>query len=454
MASPDDIAGQQNLLVLHRRTLAVYLGQLAALGGTAHAPPHVANGILEARANIQHVKGILREWGQPVEDHPDDEPPAPPEHIKPAQSDSTAAIRAPKRASRRTEQYANDVFISYSKVDRAWVRGTLAPRLERAGLTVIIGERDFELGVPKLINIERAVEGSRHTLLVLTPAWCESEWAEFDSLLSGTADPAARRRKLIPLMLQPCQPPARIETLEPADFTQPAEHEWQLDRLIRSLLQGRTAGSPSRSSNKQISETAPATTPTGQPTTQIGRDQVNVQESPGAITGRAGAVSQNFGEQNTTNAGTVIHIHGGDFQGANLGFGNTIGRDLSQTGGQTTSAFIQHGWNVQGNVYNMAGNLNMSANPSKDEFIAALQQLKDELAKAKDLPADEASDLKGNLDDAIEAAERPQPNKERTLKKLTAMKEIVDGLKDNAGSALALGHLIGQAAQAAHKLVF
>jgi hypothetical protein len=170
--------------------------------------------------------------------------------------------------------------------------------------------------------------------------------------------------------------------------------------------------------------------------------------------GRTGAVSQNFGEQTTTNAGIVIHIHGGDFQGAHLGFGDNVGRDLSQTGGQTTiSSFDQRSRDVQGNAYNIADDLNLSASPSRDEFVAALWKLKDELAKAEDLPADVASDLKDVLDDAIEAAERPQPNKERTVKKLAAMQEIVDGLKDNAGSALALGHLIGQVVQAAQGLL-
>src|SRR5262249_49565377 len=107
---------------------------------------------------------------------------------------------------------------------------------------------------------------------------------------------------------------------------------------------------------------------------------------PPTVTAEQSRVTRNFGTQNTSNAGTVININGGDFRGSNLPIGNTIGRDLNQT--------------IQSDVYNIAGDLNMSANPSKDEFLTALRQLKDELAKAKDLPADEASDLKGNLDDA------------------------------------------------------
>jgi hypothetical protein len=132
-------------------------------------------------------------------------------------------------------EYRYDVFISYSHADKEWGQGELLPRLERAGLRVCIDYRDFEIGVPSLVNMERAVDNSRHTLIVLTPAWVESEWTEFESLLAGTADPAGRRRKLIPLMLKPCKLPTRIAMLTYADLTQPAERKTQMVRLIKSM---------------------------------------------------------------------------------------------------------------------------------------------------------------------------------------------------------------------------
>jgi hypothetical protein len=136
-----------------------------------------------------------------------------------------------------TEQaeYQYDVFISYSHADRAWVWEVLLPRLEEAGLGVCIDGRDFEIGVPSLVNMEQAVDNSRHTLLVLTPDWVGSEWAEFESLLAGSADPAGRRRKLIPLMLKPCQLPSRIAMLTHADFTQPHGCADQFKRLVGQL---------------------------------------------------------------------------------------------------------------------------------------------------------------------------------------------------------------------------
>ena len=68
-----------------------------------------------------------------------------------------------------------DVFISYRHTDREWVRGYLLPTLERAGLKVLIDYRDFEVGTHSLVNMERAVANSAHTMLVPTPAWVEGE---------------------------------------------------------------------------------------------------------------------------------------------------------------------------------------------------------------------------------------------------------------------------------------
>jgi hypothetical protein len=132
-------------------------------------------------------------------------------------------------------KYAYDVFISYSHDDRGWVRAELLPRLEAAGLKVCIDYRDFKVGVPSAENIEHAIDDSRHTLLVLTPAWAESEWTDFESLLVQMADPAGRLRKLIPLLLKPCQLPRRIGALTYADFTEIARREEEMTRLLSGL---------------------------------------------------------------------------------------------------------------------------------------------------------------------------------------------------------------------------
>lgn len=128
-----------------------------------------------------------------------------------------------------------DVFVSHSDADQAWVREQLVPRLEEAGLKVLVSYRDFSIGTPRAVNVERAVGRSRHTLIVLTPDWIQGEWTAFDSLVVSTIDPAARQRKLIPLMLKPCELPQRIQILTYADFTAPEARALGWERLIDAL---------------------------------------------------------------------------------------------------------------------------------------------------------------------------------------------------------------------------
>jgi hypothetical protein len=133
------------------------------------------------------------------------------------------------------EDFDYDVFISYSHDDEAWVTGTLLPRLEGAGLRACIDFRDFTPGKPALVNMQDAVKNSRHTLLVLTTAWVESEWTLYESLLTRTKDPAGLQRRTVPLRLQPCEIPEFISMLTWVDFTRPDRLEIPWTQLLTAL---------------------------------------------------------------------------------------------------------------------------------------------------------------------------------------------------------------------------
>ena len=132
----------------------------------------------------------------------------------------------------RGTDFAYDVFISYSHEDGEWVRNWLLPRLEDAGLQVCIDFRDFGVGVPSLVNMERAVSNSRKTLVVLSKAWVASRWTQFERILTQSIDPLERT---IPLLLEPCEPPPGIAMLTSADFTQLEMHDDQLQRVIAAI---------------------------------------------------------------------------------------------------------------------------------------------------------------------------------------------------------------------------
>jgi hypothetical protein len=128
-----------------------------------------------------------------------------------------------------------DVFISYSSQDKAWVRGELLPRLDASGLRVCIDFRDFRPGAPSVTEMERAVLTSRKTVLVLTPDYVASAWTEFETLLLQTLDPAARQRRIVPLLKVRVELPLHIGYLSYVDFSDPQDEALAWTRLLNAL---------------------------------------------------------------------------------------------------------------------------------------------------------------------------------------------------------------------------
>jgi hypothetical protein len=128
-----------------------------------------------------------------------------------------------------------DVFVSHSSGDQDWVVNELIQNLETAGIKCCYYQEHFDPATPIQISIERAVEQSRKTLLVLTPAWLKSEWTELEALLAQQNSPAFRNRQMLALKLKHCDPPKRISLIPILDFTDPAHWKKQLQRLIDAI---------------------------------------------------------------------------------------------------------------------------------------------------------------------------------------------------------------------------
>lgn len=155
------------------------------------------------------------------------------------------------------DTFRYDAFISYSHKDSPWVRNVLLPRLEREGLRICIDYRDFAIGVPSLVNMENAVKDSRKTLLVLTPDWVASDWAEFEALLIQTNDPIGRGRRILPLLVKPCALPDRLRIFTYLDLTDPTQLDFQSKRLIVAIQSAPQQPVPAGSAQVQTSA-APA----------------------------------------------------------------------------------------------------------------------------------------------------------------------------------------------------
>lgn len=127
-----------------------------------------------------------------------------------------------------------DVFISYSHKDRAWVENTVVPRLEKLGFTILVDFRDFRTGSLGIDEMARAVEDCRHVLLVLTPDYVRSDWSHFENAMAQAADPAARMRKVIPVLREDCVLPTRLKMIHYRDLRTDDPNQWDL--LVRDLI--------------------------------------------------------------------------------------------------------------------------------------------------------------------------------------------------------------------------
>lgn len=129
-----------------------------------------------------------------------------------------------------------DAFISYSHRDRDWVDKQLLPPLEQANLRVCIDYRDFALGLSAQENMENAVNRSRHVVFVLSASSVNSDWANFEYLVTNEGDPAAKRRRLVPLLIEKIDLPLRYRIVTYADFCDPANYETEMQRVIRAVI--------------------------------------------------------------------------------------------------------------------------------------------------------------------------------------------------------------------------
>jgi hypothetical protein len=130
-----------------------------------------------------------------------------------------------------------DVFVSYSHQDPdlTWVRQELVPRLRAAGLRVCLDTDSFRLGAPIVMEMGRAVEGSRYTLAVLTPEYLESGFTELESVLAEHLGLEQRHQNLLIAMRRLARPRLGIRARLWLDMINDAEIETQIDRLVATI---------------------------------------------------------------------------------------------------------------------------------------------------------------------------------------------------------------------------
>jgi formylglycine-generating enzyme required for sulfatase activity len=127
-----------------------------------------------------------------------------------------------------------DVFVSYADTDRAWVEGYLLDALAEAGVRCH-SEAAFALGVPRLLEFERAIQQSKRTLIVLSPAYLSDGFGQFTDLLMQSFGAESGTWPVIPLIIAPMTLPPRLAMLNPLRATDLKGQRAIVERLCKEF---------------------------------------------------------------------------------------------------------------------------------------------------------------------------------------------------------------------------
>lgn len=105
----------------------------------------------------------------------------------------------------QNDHWTWDVFISHNQQQKHWVRG-LVHQCRTKGLRVFFDEDDIEPGEDVVRGIERGLQGSKHVVIIISPAALSSRWVAMETAISAFVDPDGSERKIIPVLLEPTPP--------------------------------------------------------------------------------------------------------------------------------------------------------------------------------------------------------------------------------------------------------
>lgn len=120
------------------------------------------------------------------------------------------------------------IFISYSRKDMDFAR-KFAGDLEKAGYDVWWDISDLRGGDDWVRQIPAAIETSHFIIIVLSPNSIASEWVEKEYTQA-----LSLRKKIIPVMLEPCNVPFALNTINYSNFST-GEYEENFKNILSAL---------------------------------------------------------------------------------------------------------------------------------------------------------------------------------------------------------------------------
>jgi DNA-binding LacI/PurR family transcriptional regulator len=136
-------------------------------------------------------------------------------------------------------QHKFDVFLSHSSTDEEFVR-LLDQRLRAAGVRTFCYETDVPWGANIPSAIEKAVEDSRHLILVLSPEAVKSKWVDIERCLQLFKSLSGRDGAVLPLLRIDCDIPLSIQMIRYLHVRNDQEFAAAWPKMVQHLISSRS----------------------------------------------------------------------------------------------------------------------------------------------------------------------------------------------------------------------
>ena len=137
----------------------------------------------------------------------------------PSETCTTLSTASTITASPLDQKHRYHLFFAYHPNDSAWVK-RVVEKLEGEPykFQCCFAERDYDKQVTQVQNALCSIMLSQRIVVVLTPVFIEESWGEYEESLSHLTSLSQRRQRVVPLVLEECNVPESLKTMQPIEM--------------------------------------------------------------------------------------------------------------------------------------------------------------------------------------------------------------------------------------------
>lgn len=147
------------------------------------------------------------------------------------------------------------VFLSYSRQDEGFVE-ELYRRLSRDGVSCSLDKVSIEWGANWVIELQKKLDECEIIVLVLSPAFFQSEWTQLEWTSIFAHDPGGHSKKKLLLLREPVELPFFLKPIQQIDVSSSEKFEKAYPKICREL-----GGTPLEANHSVDRNTLPPVSP-------------------------------------------------------------------------------------------------------------------------------------------------------------------------------------------------